>query len=69
MTTKKHGSKKSQGLQNHSRIMASQSQTEVSLDQGAKKFQIQLLEELTIWLKCIFWRSLKFNFTDINLFR
>ena len=33
-------------------------------EQGAKKFKIQLLEELTIGLKSIFWRSLKLIFTN-----
>ena len=36
-------------------------------EQGAKKFKIQLLEELTFGLKTNFWRSLTFNFTDIKL--
>ena len=35
--------------------------------QGAKKFKIQLLEELSFELKTNFWRSLTFNFTDIKL--
>ena len=35
--------------------------------QIAIKFLIQLLEKSTIKLKYIFWRSLTFNFTDINL--
>ena len=35
--------------------------------QGAKKFKIQLLEEMTFGVKTNFWRSLKFNFTDIKL--
>ena len=38
-------------------------------NQGAKKFQIHLLEELTIGLKSILWRNLTLNFTDINLFK
>ena len=36
------------------------------LKEGAQKFKIQLLEELTIGLKSIFWRSLKLIFTNIK---
>ena len=37
-----------------------------SVSQGAKNFQIQLLEELTIWLKHKVQRSLTLNFTNIK---
>ena len=40
-----------------------------SLYQRTKKFQIPLLEMLTISLKSFFWRNSTLNFININLFQ